>query len=147
MRTTQRIGRLICPIERLPCCTTSRVKIKVVNTDVILRLVLVGFLVLVAGSLYLLPTIIAMNRRHRNALAIFVLDVFLGWTFIGWVVALVWSFTTTSNYGDSSADELAQTLSSLIRGFGLALGIGVFLVGAVWCLHLLFPHLFEPQPF
>ncbi len=44
-------------------------------------------------ALYFLPTIIALLRGHRNALAIFLLNFFLGWTFIGWVVALVWSAT------------------------------------------------------
>jgi hypothetical protein len=44
-------------------------------------------------SIYFLPTIIALLRGHRNALAIFLLNFFLGWTFFGWVVALVWSAT------------------------------------------------------
>jgi hypothetical protein len=44
-------------------------------------------------ALYFLPTIIAVLRKKRNALAIFLLNIFLGWTFIGWVVALVWSVT------------------------------------------------------
>ena len=44
-------------------------------------------------AFYFLPTIIALLRGHRNALAIFLLNFFLGWTFIGWVVALVWSAT------------------------------------------------------
>ncbi len=44
-------------------------------------------------SLYFLPTIIALIRRQPNALAIFLLNFFLGWSFIGWVVALVWSVT------------------------------------------------------
>ena len=42
---------------------------------------------------YLLPSLIAKARRHKNILPIFVLNVLLGWTFLGWVVALVWSFT------------------------------------------------------
>ena len=42
---------------------------------------------------YFLPTIIALARKQRNALAIFLLNFFLGWTFVGWVVALVWSVT------------------------------------------------------
>ena len=41
--------------------------------------------------LYFLPTIIAMAGRRRNTFAIFLLNLLLGWTFIGWVVALVWS--------------------------------------------------------
>jgi len=42
---------------------------------------------------YFLPWVIALLRSHRNSTAIFVLNLLLGWTFIGWVVALVWSFT------------------------------------------------------
>ncbi len=41
--------------------------------------------------LYLLPTSIAIARKRSNTGAIFVLNLFLGWTLVGWVVALVWS--------------------------------------------------------
>jgi len=30
--------------------------------------------------------------NNNNTHAIFVLNLFLGWTFIGWVLALVWAF-------------------------------------------------------
>ena len=43
--------------------------------------------------IYLVPTTIAVNRKHRNAAAIAVLNIFLGWTFLGWVGALVWAMT------------------------------------------------------
>lgn len=43
---------------------------------------------------YLLPTTISIIRRRTNTMAIFVLNLFLGWTLIGWVVALVWSVAT-----------------------------------------------------
>ena len=49
----------------------------------------IGFLFSLA--LYFLPTIIAIARHHRNALAIFLVNFFTGWTGIGWIVALVWS--------------------------------------------------------
>lgn len=42
-------------------------------------------------ALYLLPTIIGF--RKRNAGAIFALNLLLGWTLVGWVVALVWALT------------------------------------------------------
>ena len=42
---------------------------------------IVGFVVSLA--LYFLPTIIAVARHHRNTLAIFLLNFFLGWTVIG----------------------------------------------------------------
>ena len=40
---------------------------------------------------YFLPTIIACCRGKKNSAAIFLLNLLLGWTFIGWVVALVWA--------------------------------------------------------
>jgi RsiW-degrading membrane proteinase PrsW (M82 family) len=53
------------------------------------------FLILAALMLgaYFLPAIIAINRNHQNRVAILVLNIFLGWTFLGWIVALVWSLT------------------------------------------------------
>ncbi len=42
---------------------------------------------------YMLPAIVAGRRGHRNAPAITVLTICLGWTFLGWVAALVWAFT------------------------------------------------------
>lgn len=43
--------------------------------------------------LYLLPWIVAANRDHHNSAAIGVLNVLLGWTGLGWVIALVWAAT------------------------------------------------------
>ena len=40
---------------------------------------------------YFLPSIIALARSKRNTLSIFFLNLFLGWTLVGWVVALVWA--------------------------------------------------------
>lgn len=52
----------------------------------------VPFLVLiVALSLYLLPTIIAWCRKHRNVAAIFALNFFTGWSILGWVGSLIWA--------------------------------------------------------
>jgi hypothetical protein len=42
---------------------------------------------------YLLPSMIASARNHHNASAIWALNLLLGWTFLGWVAALVWSLT------------------------------------------------------
>jgi len=41
--------------------------------------------------LYFLPSIIALARSKRDILAIFLLNLFLGWSIIGWVVALIWA--------------------------------------------------------
>jgi hypothetical protein len=47
-------------------------------------------LLFLAGLIYFAPSIVAHQNRKRNANAIFILNFFLGWTLIGWVVALVW---------------------------------------------------------
>jgi Superinfection immunity protein len=46
-----------------------------------------GFLV------YFAPTIVALARHKRNTLSIFLLNLFLGWTLVGWIIALVWAST------------------------------------------------------
>lgn len=48
------------------------------------------FLILI---FYFLPSFVATGRKHPNGAAITVLNLFLGWTLLGWVVALIWSVT------------------------------------------------------
>jgi hypothetical protein len=43
--------------------------------------------------MYFVPAVVAVLRKHNNSGAICILNLLLGWTFIGWVVAIVWSFT------------------------------------------------------
>ena len=40
---------------------------------------------------YLLPFAIAFNKHRANTGAIFALNLFLGWSLLGWVAALVWA--------------------------------------------------------
>jgi Superinfection immunity protein len=44
------------------------------------------------GILYFLPAIVAHNRRAATRGIVTVLDIFLGWTVIGWVVALAMAY-------------------------------------------------------
>jgi hypothetical protein len=62
-------------------------------TAVMLEGDLGGALLLLAISigLYFLPSFV--GRKKRNAGAIVALNFFLGWTVIGWIVALVWATT------------------------------------------------------
>lgn len=49
-------------------------------------------MVLVLGlAVYLVPSIIAIKRKHPNKLAIVVTNVLFGWSVIGWILALIWS--------------------------------------------------------
>lgn len=43
---------------------------------------------------YLAPTIIAIGRHKRNKGGIAALNIFTGWTFFGWVAALIWSLNS-----------------------------------------------------
>jgi hypothetical protein len=45
-------------------------------------------------AFYLLPSII--GRKRRNFGAIFALNLLLGWTLIGWIIALVWALSPDS---------------------------------------------------
>jgi len=49
------------------------------------------FFLLSFALAYFLPSIVAIARKKKNAVAIFMLNLFLGWSFVGWVVALVWA--------------------------------------------------------
>ena len=42
---------------------------------------------------YFLPAMVASSRDHQQKLAIFMLNLLLGWTAIGWILAIVWACT------------------------------------------------------
>jgi hypothetical protein len=54
-------------------------------------------LLILAAILYFFPTVIALLRWRPNLMAIFALNLFLGWSVIGWVIALVWSLSATAS--------------------------------------------------
>jgi hypothetical protein len=59
--------------------------------------ILVIVFIVLGLLLYFAPSIVAKERKHPNATAIFVLNLFLGWSVIGWVGAIVWSYTNSSS--------------------------------------------------
>jgi hypothetical protein len=74
-------------------------------------------ILILAACIYFLPAII--GRHKRNSGAIFALNLFAGWTFVGWIIALVWActqddsptivnnhFTTTTEVSNSNLDLL-----------------------------------------
>ncbi len=44
---------------------------------------------LFCGVLYFLPAILAAVRHTHNSTAVLLLNIFLGWTGVGWFVALL----------------------------------------------------------
>ena len=58
---------------------------------------LIVIITLAIGLLvYFIPTIVAGQRDHYQKNAIFVLNLLLGCTLVGWVAALVWACTLPS---------------------------------------------------
>ena len=51
----------------------------------------VAVVVAIVSAGYMLPWAIAAVRGNRNAWAVFWVNLLLGWTVVGWVVALVMS--------------------------------------------------------
>ena len=41
--------------------------------------------------MYFIPSIVALARNKRDTFLIFLLNLFLGWSIVGWVIALVWA--------------------------------------------------------
>lgn len=58
-------------------------------------------LLAVAGIVFTFaPAAIAIARGHNNWLPIFLLCLFLGWSCIGWLAALIWSFSSDTKSMD-----------------------------------------------
>jgi hypothetical protein len=50
--------------------------------------ILIGTFIL---ALYFLPSIVAGGRNHASSGGILVINLFLGWTVLGWIGALAWA--------------------------------------------------------
>jgi hypothetical protein len=49
-------------------------------------------------ALHFLPSIVAGFRHAHHFGWILVINLFLGWTVIGWIVALIWAFVDAPRY-------------------------------------------------
>lgn len=65
---------------------------------------------------YFIPWFVAWGRNHPQVGAIFVVNLFLGWTIVGWVVSLAWSVMPI----DSAKQKTAKPVHSntVLRGSG-----------------------------
>jgi hypothetical protein len=57
---------------------------------------------------YFVPTILAFRRRHPQIMAIVALNLFLGWTFLGWLGALIWALVVNNDGNESGAGQIQQ---------------------------------------
>ncbi len=51
----------------------------------------VGVTLALLITIYMFPAYLAHSRGHRNSDSIATFNLFLGWTFIGWISALIWA--------------------------------------------------------
>ena len=59
-------------------------------------------MLMLIAILYMLPTLIAHARDIPQRQTITILNIVLGWTLIGWLVAFFWAMSA-----ETAADELA----------------------------------------
>ena len=70
----------------------------VAGIAMLLAILLAGLFVV---ALYFAPSIVAVRRKKTNLAAIIVLNTLLGWSLIGWAIAMIWAV---------SADNPPQTV-------------------------------------
>ena len=57
----------------------------------VVHLVVLIIVLLPMMAVYFIPAIVAYSKHKVNRAAILAVNFFLGWTFVGWVVALFWA--------------------------------------------------------
>lgn len=61
------------------------------------QLIIAGLLAIaIALALYFTPTIVATRREHMSIGSIFVVNLFFGWTLVGWVLSLAWALNSNT---------------------------------------------------
>lgn len=64
-------------------------------------------IILIGLVLYFVPSIIA-NVRNRAVAPVMLLNLFFGWTLIGWVAALIWAATERSAREEAERRALSR---------------------------------------
>jgi Superinfection immunity protein len=59
--------------------------------DLVIPIVGIFIIGVIALAIYFIPTFIAFVRHKKQIVAILLINIFLGFTIVGWVGALVWA--------------------------------------------------------
>ena len=57
-------------------------------------------------AIYFIPTFIAFVRRKKQIVAILLINIFLGFTVVGWVGSLIWAVIREDSDGKYRNDKL-----------------------------------------
>ena len=76
----------------------------------------VGAIILLAfgGIVYFIPSMIAAQRGHLAASGVMIVNLFLGWTVVGWWVCLIWAYTGRRKADVDREDKHHQELLAAI---------------------------------
>ena len=73
---------------------------------------ILGMIIIVgAVFFYFLPAIVAGGRGAKNACGILLLNLFLGWMGLGWVIALIWAVCA-----ECEEKEVKKSAPNMFRG-------------------------------
>ena len=48
-------------------------------------------IILMIGVIYMLPSIAVIGTTHPQKVPLIIVNILLGWTFVGWVIVLAWA--------------------------------------------------------
>lgn len=110
---------------------------------------MIAFIVGFGGAIavYLLPSFIAMKLDHPKVGNVLLVNLLLGWTVLGWVLALIWSFTKPPAHSPAQRlpviegqppSQMAATYAAAVAPASAATAAGG-LVACPWCAELIQP--------
>lgn len=85
-------------------------------------MVIEGGVLATIGAIYFLPSIIAGMKKRKNSVDILILNTFLGWTILGWIIALIWALLGKSALPikpEKGKNIIEKRISLVTKWFGL----------------------------
>jgi len=75
--------------------------------------------ILLMLAIYLLPTLVAVIRDHHASAGVFLINLFLGWTLLGWLGSLIWAAigpnNSVQNYKMPPRNNMVDELERLAK--------------------------------
>lgn len=66
----------------------------------------------ITALLYLVPTLVAVGRRARLTIVVVMLNLLLGWTILGWIIAMLIASTSRKRSGEEEAAQIPSVGSA-----------------------------------
>jgi hypothetical protein len=82
-------------------------------------LLVIGF---VGVIIYFVPTYIAFKRKCIHFNGITILNIFLGWTFLGWIGSMIWAVIDKVDYSHPKKINILIKLAGIIMFVGVIAG-------------------------